>query len=86
MTERKGDPPTSKAKTRAANSPLVRRSAPIRFVATCPMCLKERIQQAYSRQTLVFRLNAGSNIEAYCPVCKVYWPISESERRAISLR
>jgi len=50
------------------------------------MCLKDRIQQAYSRQTVVFRLNAGSNIEAYCAVCKVYWPISESERRAISLR
>ena len=85
MTERKADPPAGKAKTRAANNPLVR-SAPIRFVATCPMCLKDRIQQAYSRQTVVFRLNAGSNIEAYCAVCNVYWLISESERRAISLR
>jgi len=50
------------------------------------MCLNERVQHAYSRRTLFLRLNAASNIEAYCAVCKVYWPISERERGAISLQ
>jgi len=81
----KKSPPVSKTKTRAANNPLLR-SDRITFVSTCPMCLNERVQHAYSRRTLFLRLNAASNIEAYCAVCKVYWPISERERGAISLQ
>jgi len=47
---------------------------------------REREHRHRKRRTVFLRLSAGSNIEAYCAVCNVYWLISESERRAISLR
>jgi len=43
MTERK-DRPDSKAKTRAADNPLLR-SAQIRFVSTCQMCVKDTVSR-----------------------------------------
>lgn len=56
----------------------------ITFVSACPKCGQERLQRGYSRRILFNLLNARRKIDAYCIACNVCWPISDSERRAIS--
>jgi len=74
----------SRARARRVNHPLVWNRGKTTFVSVCPNCGQERFQHAYSRRTLFFLLNTRRKIDAYCIVCKVCWPISETERRAIS--
>ncbi len=69
---------------RKADDPLVRNLPKITFVSTCPKCGHERLQTGYTRRILLNLLNTGRKIDAYCIVCNVCWPISDSERRAIS--
>lgn len=72
----------SRATPRTASHPLILRHKTT-FVSSCPKCGQTRIQHAYSRGTLLILLNTRRKIDAYCILCKVCWPISESERRAI---
>lgn len=63
------------------------RSRPrITFVSRCPKCGRGRLQHGYTRRILFNLLSRRSNIDAYCSNCSVCWPISASERRAISWR
>ena len=78
--------PVRRAEARRSANPLAWYWPKIRFVSTCPKCGYERIQHGYTRQTLFNLLNARCKIDGYCIVCNVCWPLSESERRAISLR
>ncbi len=80
-------PPTSVSSPgpRKADDPPGRNLLPrITFVSTCPKCGHARLQTGYTRRILLNLLNTRRNIDAYCIVCNVCWPISESERRAIS--
>lgn len=71
VARREDDPPT--------------RSRPrITFVSRCPKCSRLRLQQGYTRRILLNLLNRRSNIDACCINCNACWPISESERRALS--
>jgi hypothetical protein len=54
------------------------------FVSTCPNCGHRRLQHGYTRRTLVKLLSTRRKIDAYCSLCNVCWPISESERRVIA--
>jgi hypothetical protein len=72
----------SRATPRVASHPLILRHKTT-FVSSCPKCGQTRVQQAYSRRTLFALLITRRKIDAYCILCKVCWPISESERRAI---
>ena len=74
----------SRARARRVNHPLVWNRGKTTFVSICPNCGQARLQHAYSRRTLFFLLNTHRKIDAYCIVCKVCWPISESERHSIS--
>ena len=65
-------------------SPLVWSRTKTTFVSTCPKCGHGRLQHGYTRRTLFDLLSTRRNIDAYCSVCNVCWPISESERRTIS--
>lgn len=56
----------------------------VRFVSTCPTCLKERPQRGYTRGALRGFLLSGHKIEGYCAGCDVFWPISVSERAALA--
>jgi len=49
----------------------------------CPKCGHRRLQHGYTRAILFNLLNTRRNIDAYCSVCNVCWPITESERRMI---
>jgi hypothetical protein len=69
---------------RKEDDPLVWNRPTITFVSTCPQCSHERPQQGYTRRMLFDLLNRRCKIDAYCFDCNVCWPISESERRAIS--
>ena len=69
---------------RKANDPLIRFWPRVSFVSTCPKCGHERLQNGYTRRTLFSLLDTRHTIDAYCIVCNVCWPISESERHAIS--
>lgn len=69
---------------RKEDDPLVWNRPKITFVSTCPKCGHERAQRGYTRRVLLNLLNRRSEIDAYCINCNVCWPISESERRAIS--
>ena len=76
--------PVSGSDAPKAANPLVWYWLRIAFVSTCPKCGHDRVQHGYARHTLFNLLNARRKIDAYCIVCNVCWPISESERRAIS--
>ena len=69
---------------RREDKPLVWNRAKVTFVSTCPKCGQDRSQHGYTRRILLSMLNRRSKIDAYCIECNVCWPISESERRAIS--
>lgn len=74
----------SKHRTRGANNPLRWQGPKIPFVSTCPRCDQQRSQHAYNRRTLCALLDNGRGINAYCSCCNVCWPISDTERHAIS--
>jgi hypothetical protein len=67
-----------------AADPRVWNLAKITLVSTCPNCGCRRPQHGYTRRVLFSLLNTRRTIDAYCNDCNVCWPISESERRAIS--
>jgi hypothetical protein len=69
---------------RKEDDALVWHRPTITFVSICPKCSHERPQQGYTRRMLLNLLNRRRKIDAYCFDCNVCWPISESERRAIS--
>ena len=73
----------SRTKLRGASHPLIWNRGKISFVSSCPSCGHGRVQHGYSRRTLFVLLNTGRKIDAYCVLCKVCWPITDSERRAI---
>lgn len=52
----------------------------LRFMSTCPTCKDVRYQQSYGFRALVRSLVDNQPIEAYCAVCKEFWPISAFER------
>jgi hypothetical protein len=53
------------------------------FMARCPKCGYEWLQDGYTRHTLLSLLHTKSNIEAYCVRCAVLWPISTQEQQAL---
>jgi len=55
----------------------------VRFVSTCPKCLRDRRQRGYTRGALRGFLLTGHKIEGYCPTCDAFWPINSSERTAL---
>ena len=65
----------------ALNSPAV--SQAIVFVETCPRCKRERVQEEFTVADLVRLLYGGYPIEAYCPECDVFWPVSLQKRVAL---
>jgi hypothetical protein len=69
---------------RREDDPLTTSRPKIAFVSSCPKCGRGRQQHGYTHRILFKLLNRRSNIDAYCVNCNVCWPISESERRAIS--
>ena len=72
------------SKARRAENPAVWNRPKITFVSTCPKCGHGRLQHGYARRFLVNLLSTHRKIDAYCSVCNVCRPISESERRRIS--
>ena len=54
------------------------------FVSMCPNCKDTRFQRGYSFRTLVTFLVSDQPVEAYCPVCNVFWPINANERSALA--
>jgi len=55
-------------------------SATVPFPSECPHCHAERMQTGYVRDELVQLLQSGAALEAYCPGCDQYWPVSVEER------
>jgi hypothetical protein len=49
-------------------------------MSTCPTCKDVRYQQSYGFRSLVRSLVDNQPIEAYCAICKEFWPISACER------
>jgi hypothetical protein len=56
----------------------------IAFAATCPRCTHKRIQDDYTRGTLLRSLELGLPIEGYCVVCDRRWIINKQERVAVT--
>lgn len=56
----------------------------IAFAATCPRCTHERIQDDYTRGTLLRSLELGLPVEGYCVVCDRRWIIATQERVAVA--
>jgi hypothetical protein len=54
------------------------------FMARCPKCGYQWLQDSYTRHTLLSLLRTKSSIEAYCMRCAVLWPISTEEQRALT--
>jgi arsenate reductase len=50
------------------------------FVATCPTCGHEQLQNAFTRAALERLINRGYPIEAYCTVCDEFWTVGIQER------
>jgi hypothetical protein len=74
-----------RARLRGANHPRTLFNGPkITFVSVCPRCGRERAQHGYTRRMLWVLLSNGRRINAYCMVCNVCWPISDSERHGMS--
>jgi ribosomal protein L32 len=73
----------SRARARGPSNPLIWNRLKTTFVSICPNCGQARAQHAYTRRALFVLLNTRRKIDAYCTACKVCWPISEGERRAI---
>jgi len=58
-------------------------SQSITFIATCPACGRQQLQDGYTRAALSRLLERGRIIEAYCLKCDGLWPISPEERAAM---
>ena len=56
----------------------------LRFVTTCPKCLKQRLQRGYTRGALRAFLLTGHKIEGYCVACDAFWEITSAERSALA--
>jgi len=60
------------------------------FLARCPKCGYEWLQDGYTRRTLLQLLDSSASgcssasIDAYCMRCAVSWPISGQELQALS--
>jgi len=54
------------------------------FMSTCPNCKEARSQQIYGFHTLIRFLVDNQPIEAYCAVCKEFWPITTNERAELA--
>jgi len=54
------------------------------FMSTCPNCNDARAQQIYGLRILVRSLVDNQPIEAYCAVCKEFWPITANERAELA--
>ncbi|HKF98689.1 MAG TPA: hypothetical protein VKB20_10555 [Steroidobacteraceae bacterium] len=54
------------------------------FLARCPKCGYEWLQDGYTRCTLLQLLDSSASIDAYCMRCAVSWPISRQEQQALS--
>jgi len=50
------------------------------FVATCPTCGHEQLQNAFNRTALERLLNRGYPIEAYCRFCDEFWSVGVQKR------
>ena len=68
---------------RGTSDPLLWNRPKTTFVSTCPKCGHERVQRGYTRRSLLNLLSTRRKIDAYCILCNVCWPITESERRVI---
>jgi hypothetical protein len=73
-----------RTRPRFADKALGWYSPRISFISTCPKCGQARTQHGFTRQVLLEMLSKRRQIDAYCIVCNVCWPIKEYERRAIS--
>jgi len=54
------------------------------FMARCPKCGYDWLQDGYTRETLLQLLRAQPGIKAYCMCCAVLWPIGVEEQQTIS--
>jgi len=54
------------------------------FMARCPKCGYDWLQDGYTRDTLLELLRDHPSIKAYCMCCAVLWTISPEEQGAIS--
>jgi hypothetical protein len=54
------------------------------FLARCPKCGYEWLQDGYTRRTLLQLLDSSARIDAYCMRCAVSWPISRQDQQALS--
>ena len=59
-------------------------SKPVGFRSMCPKCAEMRPQRGYDRNSLLRLLSSGYPVEAYCPACDDYWPISIKEQAALA--
>jgi ribosomal protein L32 len=84
--KRKTSQPAAMGRTRmrGANDSVVWNRTKFPFVSICPTCGHDRLQHGYTHRTLSVLLTTRRKIDAFCIVCNVCWPISESERQAIS--
>jgi hypothetical protein len=57
---------------------------PTSFFSKCPKCGNARLQDGYTRGTLVQLLDTGDPIKAYCVPCDVHWPIAVQERYLVA--
>jgi hypothetical protein len=56
----------------------------VSFLARCPKCGYEWLQDGYTRRTLLQLLDSSAGIDAYCMRCAASWPISRQEQQALS--
>jgi hypothetical protein len=59
-------------------------SKAVPFLAICPKCKFRQPQHRYNRAALLRLLNHDDPIEAYCPECDEFWPISVHERARLA--
>jgi len=50
------------------------------FVATCPNCKREQLQDGFTLEDLARLLEGGFPIEAHCAFCETFSPISLQTR------
>jgi len=55
----------------------------LRFDSTCPRCRRQQSQSGFNRAALLRLLDDDLEIQAYCPSCRDFWPISEEERHRL---
>jgi len=55
-------------------------SRTIAFASICPRCRREQPQSTFDVASIVRLINGGYPIEAYCAVCREFWPIDLQKR------